>query len=249
MDRLLAATAAAEDRHFWFLAMRRFARGMLDRALAEQRAARTPMRIIDCGAGTGRNLDWLADYGWAMGVELSPAGIAVARAHGRRVVRGTVAALPVPDGSMSLATSFDVIYSLDDAVERQAFAEMRRVVAPGGLVLINAAALDILRGSHSALAHEVRRYTRARLRDRLAAAGFDVIEMSYTHAATLPLTLSVRLLQRARGERDTAAETEMAVPAAPVNAMLNGILAVEAAALRWVRMPAGSSLMATARRI
>jgi SAM-dependent methyltransferase len=245
MDRLLAATAAAEDRHFWFLAMRRFARGMLDRALAGRR----PARIIDCGAGTGRNLDWLREYGWAMGVELSPTGLAVARAKGRRVVRGTVAALPVPDGSMDLATSFDVIYALDDEVEQQAFAEMRRVLAPGGLVLINAAALDILRGSHSALAHEVRRYTRRRLRERLAAAGFEVIEMSYTHAATLPLTLGVRLWQRARGAHDTAAETEMAVPAAPVNAVLNGVLALEAAALPWVRMPAGSSLMATARRI
>jgi hypothetical protein len=57
MDRLLAATAAAEDRHFWYLGLRRFAKLMLDPA-----APRTPFRILDCGTGTGRKLDWLQAY-------------------------------------------------------------------------------------------------------------------------------------------------------------------------------------------
>ena len=68
-------------------------------------------------------------------------------------------ALPVPSGAFDLATSFDVIYSLDDEEERRALREMHRALAPAGIVLVNAAALDILKGSHSALAHERRRYT------------------------------------------------------------------------------------------
>jgi SAM-dependent methyltransferase len=245
MDRLLSATARAEDHHFWFVGMRRFARLMLDRVIP----ARRPLRIIDCGAGTGRNLDWLRDYGWVMGLELSPTGLAIARRHGRpRLVRGTVAALPVPDGAFDLATSFDVIYSLDDETERRALAEMHRVLRPGGIALVNAAALDILTGSHATLAQERRRYTTTRLRAKLDAAGFDVLSLSYTMMTTLPLTLAVRLAQRASGHGGEAAETEMAVPAAPVNGLLKGMLWMEAALLRITALPVGSSVLCVARR-
>lgn len=244
MDRLLAATAAVEDRHFWFLGLRRFAKLMLDRTLPTRR----PLRVLDCGTGTGRNLDWLGGYGWAAGVERSPAGLAVARTRRRRVIAGDVTALPVPSGAFDLATSFDVIYSLDDDAERRALREMHRVLVPGGLTLINAAALDILRGSHSALAEERRRYTTATLAARLHGAGFDVLRMSYTNFSTLPITLAVRLSQRAAGRGHEAAETEMSVPMEPVNTILAGALAVDAALLRLAPLPAGSSVMCVARK-
>ena len=244
MDRLLAATAAAEDRHFWFLGLRRFAKLMLDRALP----ARRPLRILDCGTGTGRNLDWLQEYGWAVGVERSPTGLAAARARGRRVIVGDVTNLPMPSGFFDLATSFDVIYSLDDEGERRAFREMHRVLAPGGLVLVNAAALDMLRGSHSALANERRRYTAGRLKSRFEDAGFDVVRMSYTNFTTLPLTLAVRLAQRARGQSHEAGETEMTVPMKPVNWILAAALAAESVLLRLMPLPAGSSVMCVARK-
>ncbi len=244
MERLLAATASAEDRHFWFLGLRRFAKLMLDDALPAPR----PLRIIDCGAGTGRNLDWLQAYGWAVGVELSPAGIAMGRRHGRRLVRGDVSALPYPDAAFDLATSFDVLYSLDDETERRALAEMYRVVKPGGIVLINAAALDLLKGSHSALANERRRYTAARLRAKLSDAGFEVLRMSYTNMTTLPITLAVRLAQRLLGRSDQAGEGEMAVPAGPINAVLAGVLRLEARVISAASLPAGSSVMCVARR-
>jgi SAM-dependent methyltransferase len=244
MDRLLAATAAVEDRHFWFLGLRRFAKLFLDRALPSRR----PLRIIDCGTGTGRNLDWLRAYGSTIGIERSPTGLAAARSKGRRVVAGDVRALPVGAGTFDVATSFDVIYSLDDDGERRALAEMHRALAPGGIALVNAAALDILRGSHSALAQERRRYTASSLRSKLEAAGFDVLRISYTNFTTFPLTLGVRLAQRALGHRDDAAETEMTVPMKPINAMLAAGLAVEAAVLRMMPLPAGSSVMAVARK-
>lgn len=244
MERLLTVTARAEDRHFWFVGLRRFARTLLDQVAP----ARRPLRVLDCGSGTGRNLDWLASYGWVLGIELSPTGLAEGRRHGRRMVRGTVAALPVPDASFDVATSFDVLYALDDATERRALTEMHRVLVPGGVVLVNVAALDILKGRHSALAHEQRRYTKARLLARLEAAGFAVERMTYTNGGTLPITLAVRVAQRLAGSAGDAGETEMTVPPAPLNAALTALLKVEAwVAGRW-SLPAGSSLMATARK-
>ena len=44
------------------------------------------------------------------------------------------------------------------------------------------AAMEILRGDHSVLSREVRRYSRADLRNRLTAAGFIVERITYTNA-------------------------------------------------------------------
>lgn len=241
---MLAATARAEDHHFWFIGLRRFAKQVLDGAAPAGGAG----VVIDCGAGTGRNLDWLEAYGAAVGVELSPAGLAVARAAGRRMVRGSVAALPFADGAAGLVTSFDVLYCLDDDVERQALREMHRVLRPGGLALVNAAALDILHGSHSALTREQRRYTPARLRRRLEAAGFRVERLTFTNMTTFPVTLAVRGFDRLAGRAGTASEADLRVPVRPVNAAFNVALAGEAMLLRAVDLPIGTSLLCLARR-
>ena len=244
MDAMLRATAWAEDRHFWFKGLRRSAQIMLAAALAGRRLP----HIVDCGSGTGRNLDWLRTHGDAVGVELSAAGLEVARAHGRRVVQGRVDALPIATASVDLATSFDVLYCLPDPVERAALAEMARILRPGGLALINAAALDVLRGAHSTLTLEVRRYTRDRLRTRLEEAGFDIERMSYTNCATFPVTLAVRAFDRWTGRAQQASDADLRVPAAPVNAAFNLVLAAEAQILRAVNLPVGSSVMCLARK-
>jgi SAM-dependent methyltransferase len=244
MEQMLAATARAEDRHFWFRGLRRNARRWLDAALHGRRAR----CIVDCGAGTGRNLDWLNDLGFAVGVERSLAGLDVGRAHGRRLVRGTVTRLPFADASVDVTTSFDVLYCLDDTSERDAIREMWRVLRPGGVTLVNAAALDILHGSHSALTREVRRYTPRRLAGRLVDAGFQIERISFTNMVTFPIALVVRSTERLRGRADDASDADLGVPAWPVNAALDAALAAEGALMRLTNLPIGSSVMCLARK-
>jgi SAM-dependent methyltransferase len=244
MDEMLAATARAEDVHFWFRGLRRTARRLLDRALAGRRLE----TIVDCGAGTGRNLEWLNEYGFAIGIEITPLALRIGRAHGRRLVRGTVAQLPLRDGSMDLATSFDVLYCLDDGTERAALAEMWRVLRPGGRALVNVAALDILHGSHSALTHEVRRYTPGRLRTRLDAAGFAIERLTFTNLAAFPPALAVRGLERLTGRAADPSDHDLRTPIWPVNRAMDLALTVESALIGIVDMPIGTSLMALARK-
>ena len=241
---MLEATAVAEDAHFWFRGLRRTAAQLIDDARGNR-----PLRlIVDCGAGTGRNLDWLSRFGPAVGVELTPAGLRIGHRYGRRLVRGTVAALPFADASVDLATSFDVLYCLDDDIERRALAEMFRVLKRGGIALFNVAALDILHGSHSTLTREVRRYTKPRLRSRLTAAGFTVERMTFTNMTLFPMALAIRGFERVTGRAAEESESDLAVPAAPVNALLDLALRAEVRALRAINLPIGTSLMAVARK-
>jgi SAM-dependent methyltransferase len=163
-------------------------------------------------------------------------------------VRGSVAALPLADASVDLATSFDVLYCLDDDVERRALAEMFRVLRPGGFAVFNVAALDMLHGSHSALTQEIRRYTKLRLRERLQAAGFIVERMTFTNMTLFPMALALRGFERMTGRANEASESDLEVPAAPVNALLDLALRAEAMALRAIDLPIGTSLMAVGRK-
>lgn len=247
MDRLLEATFQAERDHFWFKGFRQFITPLIEQALA----GITHPRILDCGCGTGSNLSLLRQYGDAYGFDLTAIGVRYARDHGgHRVARASATDVPFASHAFDLLTSFDVLYCLQDEHERQAIAEMARLLKPGGAVIINVAALEMLRGGHSILSEEVRRYRRAMLRDRLQPAGFEIVRMTYTNATLFPLMLAVRTAQRLTGM--TAADDttkEIALPAKPVNTALTALLSLEARALRVTNMPFGSSLLCLARKI
>jgi len=246
VEHLLRATARAETQHFWFRGFRAFVTPLLRHA-AEGR--RTP-RLLDCGCGTGANLELLDTFGHAYGFDLTEAGLRIGREAGRtRTARASVTAVPFPTAAFDIVTSFDVLYSLTDADEQTAIAEMYRLLKPGGFALVNVAAMRILRGDHSVLSHEIRRYTRADLRNRLERAGFLVERLTYTNATLFPALAIARSIQRRRGLRtEQNAVAEISVPPAPVNAIMTAVMHLEGLWLRAFDAPFGSSLLCLARK-
>jgi len=246
VDDLLRATARAEASHFWFRGFRWFVTPLIRGVLENKHGP----RILDCGCGTGANLEMLSRFGAPYGFDLSEVGLYIGRHAGRRrLARASVAAAPFASDAFDLVTSFDVLYSLNDNDERRAIAEMFRVARPGGYALINVAAMNALRGDHSVLSHEVRRYTRRSLGARVAAAGFTIERITYTNATLFLPLVAVRTLHRWRGlapERD--ARREIAVPPAPVNLALSAVLFAESLWLRAFNSPFGSSLLCLAKK-
>ena len=255
MDDLLDLTSRVEATHFWFRGFRRF----VAPAIAEMAAGRRDLYLLDCGSGTGHNLaTLLRPYGSAFGFDLTPAGLAHARRAGLRLARADMAAIPFQSSRFDLVTSFDVLqYVRDDA---DVMKEIARVIKPGGGLVVTAAALDLLRGGHAGTWPEVRRYTTGRLRSIVEGAGLKIRHVTYLFATLFPAMLAVRLASRAGGGRrplrgrggssdsPESADWEMRVPAAPINATVTGMLAIEAALSRRIPMPAGSSVLVVAAK-
>jgi SAM-dependent methyltransferase len=246
VDRLLELTYRAEQSHFWFRGFRQYMRP----ALARATAGLSSPRILDCGCGTGSNLEMLRPFGSAVGFDLQRIGTEFARAHGHRVAQASIDRIPFRSDSFDLVTSFDVFQTLPDAVEKAAIVEMYRVLKPGGWVLLHVAALKMLHGRHSVLSEETRRYTPASLKSVVESAGLRIERLTFDHFSLLPMMLPVRLWHRLTADNGVAAagEGETTVPIAPVNAALTALVSLEAIALRAVNMPVGSSLMCLARK-
>jgi len=246
VDRLLELTYRAEQSHFWFRGFRQYMKPALARATAGVTAA----RILDCGCGTGSNLEMLRPYGKAVGFDLTRIGTEFAKSHGHRVAQASISDIPFRTAHFDLVTSFDVFQVLPDAVEQSAIVEMARVLKPGGWMLLHVAALPILYGKHSALSEETRRYTASTLRTLVAGAGFKIERLTYDQFSLLPMMLPVRIWHRltAKDGVVAAGEGEITVPVAPVNAALTALVSLEALALRAINMPIGGSLMCLAKK-
>ena len=97
-------------------------------------------RVLDAGCGTGYGCAALAGQALSVtGLDIAPEAIAYARenyaAGGVRFVEGSCSAMPLPDAGFDLVIAFEVIEHLADW---QAFLlEGRRVLAPGGVLLIS----------------------------------------------------------------------------------------------------------------
>ena len=158
------------------------------------------------------------------GVELVWRGLQFGHDRGlTRLTQASVTRLPYPDASIDVVLSFDVLYCLHDPDEQAAIAEMFRVLRPGRSLIVNVAALDMLKGDHSALTREVRRYTKRGLRDKLERAGFRVKRITYTNASLFPVTAVVRALQRLRGMKsEEGNEGDFYLPPEPINALFSG---------------------------
>lgn len=102
----------------------------------------TPARVIDIGAGTGRDARWLATMGHAVtAVEPVPAFVAAGQAQdGARWITDALPALPQ---ALALDEHFDLIilsavWQHLDARERQAAAPVLRRLAAAGATLLMA---------------------------------------------------------------------------------------------------------------
>jgi SAM-dependent methyltransferase len=231
-------THRAEDRHWWYRGRRTVLAGVIARLGLPPNP-----RILDAGCGSGRNMVELARQGTVTGVELSETSVSLAREREvGEVIEGSVLQMPFDPDSFDLAVSLDVIEHLED--DLGALRELRRVVAPGGSLLVTVPAYRWLWSGHDEINHHYRRYTRCSLRRVAEEAGWEQTRTTYFNSLLLPVAILLRALERLN-TKTTESSLDLWVPPEPLNWLLERPLALEAALIgRGGRIPAGLSLLA-----
>jgi SAM-dependent methyltransferase len=238
--------ARRESRHWWYAGMRRVALAVLAHALD----GRSDLTILDAGCGTGGTTAELRRFGRVVGVDLAWEALLPAQRNLTALARSSVENLPFSDSVFDLVTSFEVIYHLGVGSDAQALSELRRVLKPGGLLLLRVPAHDWLRGEHDRLVHTRHRYSRTEVIEKLAAAHLAVEQVSWANTALFPPAAAKRLLERHNGNADAAAEPDLWQPPEPLNALLESVIAIEALAIpNRVPLPFGLSVLALARAV
>jgi len=150
-------------------------------------------RALEAGCGTGYMAQVLEQrYQWPMvPIDLGWEGLEFGRRLGvERLCQANICNLPFPSAAFDAVVSLDVIVHLPRGEEDRPMAEFARVLAPGGLLVIRAAALDILRSRHSQFAHERQRFTRPRLVALAERHGIRVLRCTYANTLLSPIALA-----------------------------------------------------------
>lgn len=237
-----------EERHFWFIGRRRIFFDLLERLVVR---GRTRLKILEIGCGAGGFLGPLGRFGTVIGMDIAHDWMKVCRRRGHRdLVTASGYRLPLRDGSMDLVGLFDTLEHIPE--ERKVLEETRRVLAPGGHVVISVPAYQWLYSRNDLISHHQRRYTRGRLLDRLREAGLVPVKTTYINAFLFPLILPVLLIKKFK-ERffvplDDQTTNLTHQFSAPVNAAFAALFSAERHFLAAIDFPFGHSLLAFARR-
>jgi SAM-dependent methyltransferase len=247
-DHEYALMRRVEDSYWWYAVLRK---SVADEVAAHL-GSRTPARILDAGCGTGGMMEVLRnrERGWEInGLDFSSRAIDHTRGRGfANVSEGSVNALPYPDESFDVVVSLDVLYfeGVDDA---KAVAEFHRVLKPGGMLVLNLPAFEMLRGEHDRAVSGVRRYTPFGVREMLAQCNMEIVRVHCWNLWLFFPILGWRLLSRMRPSgKDASAKSDLSTLPTALNRMLTSLGCYDMALCRAIHAPLGTSVQAVATR-
>jgi SAM-dependent methyltransferase len=232
-----------EQSHWWYAGRRKILASFIE-DICSRVTDRRP-RILDVGCGTGANLLMLSKFGDAEGVDVSEDALAFCRERGLENVKlGAAEQLPYEDGTFDLVTALDVVEHLDD--DLAGLREMRRVLRPGGRVLLFVPTFMFLWGLQDDVSNHRRRYRMPELGRVLEQAGFEIERTTYANITFFMPILAMRKLMRLTGIK---AESENNINVSALNGVLARMLGAESLLLRYANIPFGVSGLCVARKI
>ena len=236
--------ARLEDRNFWFRARNRLIGWLARRHLPAS------ANFLEVGCGTGYVLTMLRKEfpqwritasevfpdAFRFAAQRIDASVQMQQFDGR--------AIPYREEFDAIG-AFDVIEHIEEDVA--VLNEIHAALKPEGLLIASVPQHKFLWSRYDEIGRHFRRYEMTDLRERLAGAGFRIVDTTSFNSLLLPLMWLSRSVRRMASEADLLDELRIG---SVTNALLSAVLAAEFALVRiGVRWPAGGSRIFVARRI
>lgn len=241
----LANIAAAEQTFWWYRGMRE----ILHDGVGRFTSGIDIRTVLDAGCGTGAGAEDLhRRYGWRVfGVDSNPEAVSSLHRRGLPGVLADAASIPLASGSFDAVFCLDVLIHLEPGQEQRAVAEFARLLRPGGILVLRAAAFNWLRSRHSIFIDERQRFTRPGIVRLARFCGLSPLTAVYLNGLALPLAFAkFRLWEPLFSRR----------PASGVGRLPNWLDAILLAGLRaelsllrrGLSLPAGQTVFLIARK-
>jgi SAM-dependent methyltransferase len=245
-----AVHAALEERHWWFQGRLAILRALLHRLLPPDGTK----LLIDVGCGTGGVSAALAEEYRCIGIDPVTPAIESARTRFPSVdFRVGTAPADVPEmAEADGVLLMDVLEHLAD--DFFVVSSLLAAMKAGALLFIVAPAETALWGQHDRGFDCERRYEIPRLRILWEGLPMEEVLVSYCNTRLYPVAKIVRALSRLLGKSLGKADTDLSLPAAPVNRLLLNIFEGERNRIlnvvenRAKPYPRGTSVIAVLRR-
>lgn len=229
----------AEETHWWYGALHRLVFDTLETHLPDWR----DKAILDAGCGTGAILKRLGNPLKNVGVDLAPEAIAFCRQRGlQNVTQADICTLPFADGSFDAVICSSVLYHEWVKDVAGALRELRRVLRPDGLLLVNLPAFQFLHSAHDDAVMTKKRFRKNEVRSLVTEGGFTIQRLSYWTTLLFPLAVAARTLGGSKTGRDFSSPQL-------TNYLFGKIMSLELELLRKVSLPFGVAIFAVGRAI
>ena len=239
-----------EGRLWWYRILHERVANAISRQFSDSKS----LRIFDAGCGTGGMLDYLLKQGHTnlYGVDGAADAVDFCRERGLTVDVLDLNELATyrPGETFDVIICNDVFCYFDDLALTKLLTELRKRLAPGGLLISNNNAFWVFRGAHDLAVGSTRRFVIADFERLMPKSGLYIQSATYWSFLLSPLILAVRQWQnltlRLGWQRADAPTSDVQDPGAFVNETLYQLVRLETRILP--RTPFGSSLFALLSR-
>lgn len=239
--KLLQYFNQVEKHHWWWIGRQQLIKNLLQ--------DKNPISILDVGCGTGETLSFLKKTfpkSKLRGVDFLSEAVEYTKNRGHKSRRADALKLPFKDATFDVVMYLDVIEHIKD--DNKVIKEARRVLKPGGTIIITAPALPFIWSDHDKNQGHFRRYTRRRLRILAAKNRLQISHLSYFNFFLSPPIIILRVLSRLNPFKHLASYDSKLnydiVNKKFFNSLLKKIFVFEVNLLKYINYPIGISVAA-----
>jgi len=230
-----------EKTHWWYVALHVQIERALKSFLHDKKA-----NIIDCGCGTGEMLSILLKkfpLSSFIGIDYAKKCCLISKSKtDLNIIRADNNNLPFTKEYFDVAISADVIYH--ESIDPHAsLKEIYSILKQGGLLIINVAAYEWLKGPHDKRGGGARRFLMSRLKTKLENLGYVVIYATYWNTLLFPIMV---LWRKVLGKYDSGSDVR-SMPI--IDNMFEKIMNMELFLInKGVKLPFGGSIFMVAKK-
>jgi len=203
-------------------------------------------KVLDVGCGTGLLVKKLNAFTDAQGVDSHPNAIKFAKQRNIIVKKGSIAKLPYASKSFDVVLCVDVLYHRSIVNDDEAMIELKRVMKPGGTLIIRVPAHRFLYSNHDSFVFAKKRYEYNAFRKLLIKSGLSISYYGYMNLLLFLPTYIKRIVEAKSLEN---AESSVKSLNPVVNLLAYWLLSLESHLIAsHVALPIGIELLAVCKK-